>query len=373
MKKQLCTWLCLGVLAVALAATGCSKKEAEDTPSANAGVSETTAAATDAGDTSETAEAVKAPESYGKVTLGSFKGLEIAKQDTSVSDADVESRIQSELEASAELVEVDREAKTGDTVNIDYVGTKDGVAFEGGTAQGYDLELGSHAFIDGFEDGLIGAKKGEKRDLNLTFPENYGAEELAGQSVVFAVTVNSVKEKRIPELTDAWVEENTLGEQKTVDEYRKAVRGELETSAEESAKSAALQELMQKVVDNSTFELDPEAVTFQYNELWDMYDQYAQMYGTTIENYFSMYGMTVEQAKEELQAYAEEICKSKLIVKEIFEKEGMSLSAEDEEAVAAAYGGDAASLKEAYGEQEFRLVCEQDKVNKFLYENAVIK
>ena len=157
----------------------------------------------------------------GNVVVGQYKGLAL----TSVSEATVEAEIATMLEETfAELQTADCAAEEGDTVNINYVGMKDGVAFEGGTddsEEGHNLVLGSGSFIDGFEDGLIGAVAGEERDLNLTFPENYGNTDLAGQAVVFHVTVNEVKEEVVPELTDAFVAEN-FPKYTTVAEYKAA-------------------------------------------------------------------------------------------------------------------------------------------------------
>ena len=158
----------------------------------------------------------------GKVTIGEYKGLAL----TSVSEADLETEIKSMLESLAELVEVDRAAVDGDTVNINYVGLLNGEAFEGGTDDsetGHDLVLGSNSFIDGFEEGLIGAVAGDKIELNLIFPENYGKEELNGQAVVFQVTVNAVKESVVPEFTDELLAEK-IPEYPTVDAYTTALR-----------------------------------------------------------------------------------------------------------------------------------------------------
>ena len=175
MKKHVRLTLCCA--AAVMLAAGCGKKS--DT-------AETTTAA-------ETTEAEITDK--GEVTkLGQYKGIEVTKEDTTVTDAELDQRIASILQANPEITEItDRPAQEGDTVNIDYVGMKDGVAFDGGTAEGYDLELGSGAFIDGFEDGLIGANVGEERSLNLTFPEDYGNADLAGQAVVFYVTVNKIE------------------------------------------------------------------------------------------------------------------------------------------------------------------------------------
>ena len=215
MKKNVRLILCCA--AVVMLAAGCGKKS--DT-------TETTTAA-------ETTEAEITDK--GEVTkLGQYKGIEVTKEDTTVTDAELDQRIASILQANPEITEItDRPAQNGDTVNIDYVGMKDGVAFDGGTAEGYDLELGSDAFIDGFEDGLIGANVGEERSINLTFPEDYGNADLAGQAVVFDVTVNKIEEKKNAILDDAFVQR--VSDFSTVDEFKADTMAALQEEKEQSA------------------------------------------------------------------------------------------------------------------------------------------
>ena len=159
------------------------------------------------------------------MTLGDYKGIEVTKTPVEVSDEEVDAAILSERESHTTYDDVDRAVQDTDKVNIDYVGTKDGVAFDGGTAQGQELVIGSNQFIDGFESGLIGAKKGDEVTLDLTFPESYGNADLAGQAVVFKVTVNNVQEKNMPELDEAFVQE--VSEFKTVDEYKESKKQSL--------------------------------------------------------------------------------------------------------------------------------------------------
>ena len=206
------------------------------------------------------------------VTVGEYKGLIL----TSVSQATVDTEIQTMLDYYAELVEVDRAAQDGDTVNINYVGLKDGVAFEGGTddsEEGTDLKLGSNSFIDGFEEGLIGVVAGEKRDLNLTFPEDYGNEELNGQAVVFQVTVNAVKEKRLPELTDAFIAEN-FPEYTTVDAYTEAIRENLNYNT-------YYEQVTEQIMASSEVsKYDEEKVAARKTQLIAEYKSYAEYYGS---------------------------------------------------------------------------------------------
>ena len=171
----------------------------------------------------------------GTAQLGEYKGVPVMVQPTDVTDEEVESKIQTELDNNPELVEVDRAAQEGDTVNIDYKGTQDGVEFAGGTGEDQDLVLGSGEFIDGFEDGLIGTKKGDVKTLDLTFPEDYNQEALAGQAVTFEVTVNAVKEEKEAVLDDAFVQR--VSDFDTVEEYREDIRAQLKEQKERTSES----------------------------------------------------------------------------------------------------------------------------------------
>ena len=308
----------------------------------------------------------------GKVTIGEYKGLAL----TNVSQATVDEEIQAMLEYYTELVEVERAAKEGDTVNIDYVGLLDGVAFEGGTAEGADLKLGSNSYIDGFEDGLIGATAGEKRDLNLTFPENYGKEELNGKAVVFQVTVNAVKEDKVPELTDAFVAEK-YPEYTTVAEYTEALR---EAMNEESYYEQVTEQLMGS---SEVEKYNEEEVAERKELLIAEYKSYAEYYG-------SYYGLDTETAimyflgfesmeafEEEMGNYAYEVEKNSMIINEIAAKENIEVTDADyDEKVGemAEYYGyeDVAAFEEANGKDLIMDSILSEKVVDFIIENAVI-
>ena len=309
----------------------------------------------------------------GKVVVGEYKGLAL----TSVSQEDVDKEVQTMLTYYTEMVEVDRAAAEGDTVNIDYVGTKDGEAFEGGTAEGYDLELGSDSFIDGFEDGLIGAVAGEVRDLNLVFPENYTTEELKGQAVVFKVTVNSVKEKQVPELTDEFISETFGEEYSTVDAYLEALRESLNYSSyydqitELLMASSEVVKYNEKSVEARKETLVTEAMA---------YAEYAgSYYGMDTETAIK-YILGYESAaamEEDMKASAYDVEKNLMIITEIADIEKIELTKEeyDTKAVeyATAYGyEDAASFIAEYGEDTVREAFLTEKVMHFLVDNAVI-
>ena len=320
MKKNVRLILCCA--AVVMLAAGCGKKS--DT-------TETTTAA-------ETTEAEITDK--GEVTkLGQYKGIEVTKEDTTVTDAELDQRIASILQANPEITEItDRPAQNGDTVNIDYVGMKDGVAFDGGTAEGYDLELGSDAFIDGFEDGLIGANVGEERSLNLTFPEDYGNADLAGQAVVFDVTVNKIEEKKNAILDDAFVQR--VSDFSTVDEFKADTMAALQEEKEQSAAQQVEDDAFAAAVDNSEYSLNEAAVEQQYNNQLTYYENMFSSYGFTMESYAEMIGQTEDEFKETLHTAAENAIKQQLLIDAVAEKEGLIVEDADRESLAENYGTD---------------------------------
>jgi trigger factor len=372
MKKSL--KVCMWGLAAVMMVSGCSKK-AESTP-------ETTPAVTDAsvettGDSSdETGTEAQAQEppvlvDPGKVEkLGDYKGVTFTPLSTEVTDQDVEDRIQSLIAAYPEYQEVERAAQEGDVVNIDYVGKKDGVAFEGGTGEGYDLTLGSGQFIDGFEDGLIGAVKGQELNLDLTFPEQYHSEELAGQAVVFEVKVNEVKEQVEPELNDAFIAEHT--DSATVEEYRKAVWEEMEQMALSNADNQKKSDVFLKVIDDSEVTTPEESIQTTFEQQKSSYEQQAQMFGIDLDTLVSYYGMDLESFESELMELAKEICKQNAVVKAIAEAENITVEDSDREALAEEFGyPDVDTMIENAGADNVDNYIQTEKVVQFIADNAV--
>ena len=372
MKKSL--KVCMWGLAAVMMVSGCSKK-AESTP-------ETTPAVTDAsvettGDSSdETGTEAQAQEppvlvDPGKVEkLGDYKGVTFTPLSTEVTDQDVEDRIQSLIAAYPEYQEVERAAQEGDVVNIDYVGKKDGVAFEGGTGEGYDLTLGSGQFIDGFEDWLIGAVKGQELNLDLTFPEQYHSEELAGQAVVFEVKVNEVKEQVEPELNDAFIAEHT--DSATVEEYRKAVREEMEQMALSNADNQKKSDVFLKVIDDSEVTTPEESIQTTFEQQKSSYEQQAQMFGIDLDTLVSYYGMDLESFESELMELAKEICKQNAVVKAIAEAENITVEDSDREALAEEFGyPDVDTMIENAGADNVDNYIQTEKVVQFIADNAV--
>lgn len=353
---------------------GCSNNDTAATTAA-----ETTAAAGEsAGAESSAAETTAAEEDVpeGSVVLGEYIGIEYTPMDTTVTDEDVEEIIQYALDSNPNMVEVDRAAAEGDIVNIDYVGKKDGVAFDGGTAEDSDLELGSDTFIDGFEDGLIGAKKGDSVTLNLTFPEDYKNEELKGQDVTFDVTVNSVKEKQDAVLNDDFVKGLELESGvATVDEYRESIRTELQKSNEEMAKMQMENDVLEGVIANCQFSDIDARIEKDYNEQWEQMTNMAAMYGMDMEMYAAMNGMSsVEEFQEMFKEQVSNSVKLELALKAIAEKEKFTLEDADYDVLAKAQGlEDVSTLVEQAGQEMVDEAALQIKVLNFLTSKAVAK
>ena len=354
MKKYVRLTLCCA--AAVMLASGCGKKSdtAEETTTV---ASETQAEITDKGEVTK---------------LGQYKGVEVTKQDTTVTEADLDQRIASILKANPEVTEItDRPAQKGDTVNIDYVGMKDGEAFDGGTAEGYDLELGSGVFIDGFEDGLIGANTGEERSLNLTFPEDYTNADLAGQAVVFDVTVNKIEEKKDAVLDDAFVQR--VSDFSTVDEFKADTMETLQKEKEQSAAQQVEDDAFAAAMHNSEYSLNEAAVEQQYNNQVSYYENMFSSYGFTMESYAEMMGQTEDEFKATLHTAAENAIKQQLLIAAVAEKEGFTVDDADRESLAERYGTDVKTLQDTYGADMVDETAMIYKVVEFIGKNAVVK
>lgn len=321
-------------------------------------------------------------KAYSKyVTLGEYKGIEYTKTVAEVTDDDVQSEIDSFLEGLAETTEVtDRAVKDGDIVNIDYVGTIDGEEFDGGSAEGYDLTIGSNSFISGFETGLIGHDIGEEVSLDLQFPEDYQSEDVAGKDVNFAVTVNSISVKTTPELTDDLVKENT--DYDTVDAYKDSVREDLEASNESSAEQQAESDIFNKVVENCKISgYDEDEVKQLVDEEFQSFKETAQSYesyGYSYEDVLSMYGYDSEDAlKEGVTAYVKKYLDQKMILYCIADKEGIKVTSEETDKKVQEYMDtyQVETKEEVYdyfGDDYFEVSVLSEKVMNFLKENAVL-
>lgn len=308
-------------------------------------------------------------ENLGTVELAEYKGVKVNMPSVLVTDTEVDSRVQQDLAKNPEQVELDRPAKEGDIVNIDYVGKKDGAEFDGGKDTDFDLKLGSGSFIAGFEDGLIGAKKGDKKELNLTFPEDYYEESLAGQPVVFEVTVNAVKEEKDAVLDDAFVQR--ISDYKTVDEYKESIRAEITEQKQLSADRQVQQSVLKQVVADSKFKLNKSALSKRYNARMKQYEQQAKMYGTNLAGLAKSNGMDEPGLKEAVYATVKDEAKSQLVINTIAEREGIVLEDADREAFAASNGQTVDVAVGYYGQETFDEMALNYKVMKFMADNAV--
>ena len=307
------------------------------------------------------------------VTIGQYKGLSLDNTIEAVTDDAVEGRVEQELQNKAEEV-TEGSVQDGDIVTINYVGTKDGVAFDGGTANNYELTIGSGTFIDGFEDGIIGMKKGETKDLDLTFPEDYASEDLAGQEVVFKVTLQSFK--RAPELTDEWAAKNT--DCKTADEYKQEIRKTLEDEAKTSAQNTLRETAWNTVLSASEVKEYPEDdLETAKTEFKTIYENYAKQGNMTLEDFVKAQGISMDDFEEQSNQYAEYKVKQNLIVQGIMDEEKMTL--EDEKSLAIqdelikAYSvNDLAALVDKYGQAAVDESIGLLRVEDFILDNATV-
>lgn len=351
-KKWIRVVLCAAV--VAAAAAGCKKQE----------VQETTEAPT---------EAVSAELPEASVTLGEYKGVSVADTYAEVTDEDVEDRIQQVLAANPSYVEVDRPAEDGDIVNIDYVGMKDGVPFDRGADDNFDLTLGSHAFIDGFEDGLIGAKTGDELSLNLTFPENYGSAELAGQDVVFDVTVNAVKEQVDAELNDEFVQQVSK-ESQTVEEYRAELREMMNEQAREMADLQIQNDVMEKVMENATFTGVDERVEAEFTQELASMESVLSQQGATLDEYAAMYGTSAEEMKNQLRDEIRNVTQMNLVADAVAEAEGLEADDASRQRLAELNNVESViDLVSQYGQEAVDNAAKRIRVMDFLTENAKVE
>lgn len=353
--------------------------EAADTEAAAEAATEAAEDSTEA-DTEETYEKVPRPDYTASdyVELGEYKGLTVKIAPIEVTDEEILAQISANAGSDAMEDVTEGTVEEGDTANIDYVGKLDGEAFDGGTAKGYDLEIGSGTFIDGFEDGLVGVKIGDTVDLTLTFPESYPSEELAGKETVFTVTVNSVK--RMKELTSDLVSTITDGEYTDVDAYKESVKETLIKNKEDSRDSEIKSDILSQISANSTVRDYPQemldyGLTNMQNAYKQMASQYDMEYADLLQNYF---GMTEEQFNEEALNVVKQNLDAEMYLKAIAEKEGIEVSDDDYEAAcqryADTYGYDSVDdLKAAYDEDTIRISALQDKVLDFLEENTTVE
>lgn len=273
-----------------------------------------------------TAEVALRPE----VELGAYKGVEIEKVNTEVTDEDMDKEIESVRKQNSREITVERPAKDGDTVMIDYAGSVDGELFDGGSAEGQALVLGSNTFIPGFEEQLVGVAAGSDVDVNVTFPEEYHAPELAGKAAVFKVKVNEVKETELPEVDDEFAQD--ISDFETLAEYKEDLKKRLTERKEQEAKAEKQQKVMDVVVGNAKMDIPDAMVRKSTDEMMNEYAQQLSSQGLSMDIYFQYTGMTPEQLAEQMKPQAIANIKNRLVLDAIAAAENIEITDEDVEA-----------------------------------------
>ncbi|MCO4344750.1 trigger factor [Staphylococcus agnetis] len=266
-----------------------------------------------------------------EVELGDYKGLEIEKQNTELTDEEVEETIQQRLEAMADMVvKEDGKVEEGDTVNLDFDGYVDGEQFEGGQADGYDLEIGSGMFIPGFEEQLVGLAVGEEKDVEVTFPEEYHAEELAGKPATFKTKINEIKSKEVPELDDELANELD-SEANTVDEYKENLRKQLAENKATEAENTQKEEAITKATDNAKVDIPNAMIKTEEDRMVQEFAQRLQQQGLNLETYFQISGQSEEDLRGQMKEDAEQRVKTNLTLAAIADAENIEATDEDVE------------------------------------------
>ena len=296
-----------------------------------------------------------------EVTLGQYKGVEVEKADASVSAEDVEAELKKVQEQNARLLTVeDRGVEDGDQTVIDFEGFVDGKGFEGGKAEDYPLTIGSHSFIDTFEEQLIGKKIGEECEVNVTFPTEYHAADLAGKPATFKVTVKEIKVKELPELNDEFASE--VSEFDTLDEYKKDVEKKIAEKKEIEANSKNEDAVVAKVVENATMEIPDKMIDAQAENMVQDMARRMQSQGLSLDMYLKYTGMTVEQMKEQARPDAEKRIRTRLVLEAVAKAENIQISDEkvDEEVakMAEAYKMEVEKLKSYMSESDVKQMKE---------------
>ena len=322
-----------------------------------------------------TAEVATKPE----VTLGEYKGLEVDKVSTRVTQKEVEAKIEEEAEKNARTVTVeDRAVQDGDEVILDFEGFVDGEAFEGGKGENYPLTIGSGSFIPGFEEQLVGAEAEKEVEVKVTFPEDYHAEELKGKEAVFKCTVHEIKAKELPEIDDEFAAE--VSEFDTLDEYKADVKAKIKEQKATDGKRKQEDQAVEQAIKNASYEIPDAMVDTQISQMANDFAQRIQSQGLTMEQYYQFTGMTEEKMNEEFKPQAVKRIETRLVLEAIAKAENIEISDEklDEgiAKMAEAYKMEADKLKEFMGDAEKKQMKEDMAVQEavtFLVENAVEK
>ena len=313
------------------------------------------------------------------VTLGEYKGVSVKKETTVVSDVEVDARVEEERNKQATEIQVeDRAVIEGDTVNLDYAGTVDGVAFAGGTAQDQTLKIGSGSFIPGFEEQMIGMNIGEEKDLQVTFPEKYHAEELAGKAAVFHVKVNSITETQLPALDDDFAKD--ISEFDTLEEYKADIRAKLEAQAAEKDNNNFTNAVIEKVLENATVEIPEAMIERQIDSMMRDFEYRLMGNGLKLDDFLKYTGSDMKAFRENYRGQAEKSVKAHLVLEAIEKAEAIDATQEQIdkqlEAFAAQTGKTVEEFKASLSESDieyFKADAIRDNCVKFLADNAKIE
>lgn len=319
-----------------------------------------------------TAEVAVKPE----VELGTYNGVEVEKTDITVTEEDINAEIDKEREQNSRIITVeDRAVEDGDMTVIDFEGFVDGVAFEGGKGTDYPLTIGSHSFIDTFEEQLIGKNIGEEVEVNVTFPEEYHAEELKGKPALFKVTVKEIKKKELPELDNDFVED--VSEFSTVEEYKESIRKNLEEKRADEAKSAKEDAVIDKIIEEAKMDIPDPMIDTQVRQMAQDFSRRLSAQGLSIEQYFQYTGLTAEMLAEQMKPQALKRIQSRLVLEAIAQKENFEVTEEEMEKeiadMATAYQMEADKLKELLTDADKDNMKKDIQVKKaveFVTENA---
>ena len=319
-----------------------------------------------------TAEVALKPE----VKLGKYKGVKVEKADTEVTDEEVDKEIDKERESNARNIDVtDRAVKDGDIVTLDFEGFVDGTAFEGCKVENYPLTIGSGTFIPGFEEQLVGAEIGKETEVNVTFPEDYQAEDLKGKAAVFKCTVKEIKEKELPALDDEFASE--VSEFETLAEYKADVKGRLEERKAKAAREAKEAAVIEEIIKDSDMEIPEAMIETQQRQMIDEFAQRIQMQGLTLEQYFQFTGASYDQMIEQVKPQAEKRIQSRLVLEAVAAAEKIEATEEDYEeelkSMAEAYQMEVDKVKELLPEKSVQQIKEDIAVKKaaeFVVDNA---
>ncbi len=314
-----------------------------------------------------------------EVKLGKYKGVKVETTEVIVTDEEVDAKIEKERENNARTIEVtDRPVKDGDMTVLDFEGFVDGVAFDGGKGENYPLTIGSGAFIPGFEEQLVGAEIGKEVEVNVTFPEDYQAEELKGKAAVFKCTIKEIKEKELPALDDEFASE--VSEFDTLEEYKKDVKETLTIEKEKAAREAKEAAVIDAIIADSEMDIPEAMVTTQQKQMIDEFAQRMQMQGFSMEQYLKFTGATLDKMMEQVKPQAETRIKSRLVLEAVAAKEGIEATEEDYEeeikTMAEVYQMEPDKIKEMLPEKSVKGIKEDIAVKKaveFVVNNAKAK